>query len=106
MNISRASNRKPKPIIVDVWLSPREGAEIVLGHEESPRTNRALRNMQKRIQKACRIHRDPEVDTEYREWFGLTCPAPLPNGHIQFKKSDLMNWAHRLRIGGLVAVNA
>ena len=87
---------------VDVWISPREGAEELLGHAKFPRSRRVIYNLTKKINKACLVHWNKKLDAEYRAYFGLVCPLPLPNGRREIKRSELLRWAERLRIRGIV----
>lgn len=92
---------RPKPAAGDPWLSPREAAELVLGHAHYPRDKRVIRNMTKRITKACCIHENTKLDKEYRVYFGLVCPPPLPNGRREILLSEVLRWTNRLRIRGV-----
>lgn len=86
----------------DVWLTPREAAEHILGHAEYKRSGREIYNMQKKIQRACRVHRSKDGSKEYVDYFGLVCPPPLPNGHLRIKLSEVERWAKRHHLNGLV----
>ena len=79
----------------DPLLSPREVAELVLGHDQHPRSRRVIYNLQKRVQADCRRHLHRDADHEY---FGLACEPPLPNGRLLIKKSEAVRWSDRLRL--------
>ncbi len=97
----RTREKVPNPCSsVDVYLSPRELAELILGHKESPRDSRVLRNMRSRVNTACCTYHDAKIDSEHRNYFGLKCEPLTANRRRKILKSEGLRWATRLQLLG------